>query len=144
MEIEQSRVERKQHWARKCELLAPVGHGVGGQDQRILNLLDKLVRDLLRVERFRSDPEAASSLDAAAVARGRGRVQMVTVRVGADDVELSEQLQNLEKVQKKYYLYLHCSEAGYCRHCSFSRYNQKGFISPLYCLSSCKRSPREE
>ena len=50
VEVEKPCIEGEEHGAGERQLLTPVRHGIGGQDQGILDLLHQLVRDLLGVE----------------------------------------------------------------------------------------------
>ena len=51
-EVKLPGLKREEHGAPHGELLAPVGRGVAGEHQRVLNLLQHLVGDLGTVELF--------------------------------------------------------------------------------------------
>ena len=52
LEVQESRLEREQHRARRRQLVTPIRQRVRRQDQRILDLLNQLVRHLLRLVRI--------------------------------------------------------------------------------------------
>lgn len=52
LEVQESRLEREQHRARRRQLVTPIGQRVRRQDQRVLYLLNQLVRHLLRLVRI--------------------------------------------------------------------------------------------
>ena len=62
LKVEKSSIKWKQHRTREGELLTPIRHWVGAQDQWILNLLNQLVSDFLWCEEVNDRVHAQCSI----------------------------------------------------------------------------------